>query len=267
MSTLTETEKWRWHAYAYGTLRWGQTRGGEFNDYPTTSAIDPTGKWFHEEMAIQAEQMFHQERCQAPSCGSRWRQTGFICCVGCRKYVPEYRKLSEEQAYQKLGERSVSTRGKWLPDGLPTKTPWRYRVAAAYRWAFANGHPMPPGLDENSQVVRDLVDAYENNSVYAEQDREREAAKARIIGDGKNPDGTPTPEASAFVELCSRQIAANMKTFHARNAQAFAEPQASAPTPQPAPPPKREPNYPDKRSIEELLATLGVKATEQEPPP
>jgi len=142
---------------------------------------------------------------------------------------------------------------------------WRFRVAAAYRWAFANGKPMPRDLDNRSQTVRDLVTEYENNSVYAEQDREREAAASRIIGDGRNPDGTPTSEAIAYVELCSRQVAANMRQFYDRNTQAFAEPKANPVSPQPAP--KREPNYPDERSIEELLASLGVRAIEQEPPP
>jgi hypothetical protein len=113
---------------------------------------------------------------------------------------------------------------------------------------------------------------FPTNPVYAEQDRERGAARARIIGDGKNPDGTPTAAAIAYVELCSRQIRANMARFAERNTQAT-QPLSQPPHPNQTPaenlPPKPEPVYPDTRSIAQLLETLGVKATErkQEPPP
>ena len=126
----------------------------------------------------------------------------------------------------------------------------------------------PPKLKEYTTIPADEYEAKGNHEMAEHcrrQDREREAAKARIKGDGRNPDGTPTPEAIAYVELCSRQVRANMTQFYTRNTQAFAEPRAN-PVMTPPTAPKREPNYPDKRSVDELLASPGVRATEQEPP-
>jgi hypothetical protein len=38
-----------------------------------------------------------------------------------------------------------------------------------------------------------------------------------IIGDGKNPDGSHSAEALAYVALCMQQIRANLRTFFERN--------------------------------------------------
>jgi hypothetical protein len=253
-SLLATDEKFLWYAYDYGF-----ERAYRYQDYTPS---DPGRLWYMPRFVEQAENYFKDQitsdKCARgygiDHCARRWHAKGDICLPQCAARIPDYAPP--------------------LPGSEPvrqSKEPWRYRVAAAYRWAMANGNPMPTGLNANSQRVRDLVAKYEANSVWAEQDRERDAARARITGDGKNPDGTPTPEAIAYVELCSRQIRANMARFTERNTQ------ATRPLSQPQPnqisadslPSRAEPVYPDQRSIAELLESLGVRSTErkQEPPP
>lgn len=57
---------------------------------------------------------------------------------------------------------------------------------------------------------------YERAALFRAQDRERAALKARIVGDGKLPDGRWSPEAIAYSECCWRQAKANLAAFGAR---------------------------------------------------
>lgn len=107
------------------------------------------------------------------------------------------------------------------PKSLPASTSWRYRVAAAYRWKHALRETMPRGLSPTDPRVIEAVAEYERAIDDEPQARERAAAKVLIIGDGKNPDGSPTTEAIAFVELCVRQYKANIAEFVERSRKAF----------------------------------------------
>jgi hypothetical protein len=108
---------------------------------------------------------------------------------------------------------------KKLHRSKPAVESWRMRVAAAYRWAYANGQPMPPGVSETDPRVKGLVARFEQvrEEEFGAQDRERAAARARIIGDGKNPDGSHSAETLAYVALCCRQIQANMRGLFGRS--------------------------------------------------
>jgi hypothetical protein len=139
----------------------------------------------------------------------------------------------------------------------------KMRVAAAYRWAMQHGEQIPPYLHDSDPRIKDLVRRFEEwrAAEFAEQDRERAAAKARIIGDGKNPDGTNRAEAIAFVELCCRQIRANMRGLFDRSHWMKRMPDGS-PMPN-ADSAKDDLTAEELDELAKLRDELGVKATEQ----
>ena len=246
-SSLNTDEKFLYYAYNYG---WEKAYRRQ--DYTPS---DPGRLWCMPRFVDQAEAYFLAQiiadKCVSSygtdHCTLRWRKTGFLCFEQCKLDASEYAPPTAGSA----------------PAGVRHE-PWKYRVAAAYRWTFDNGKPMPNEyLDNKCQRVVDLVAAYEGRFDKQDQDQARAEALAKVIGDGKNSDGTPTPEAVAYVELCTRQVAANVKQFHDRSTHAFGEPRPNPVTAPPAPRPR--PNHPDTRSIEELLKTLGVRATEAPP--
>jgi len=137
--------------------------------------------------------------------------------------------MSDDQAYAKLGENSLSTGGRWMlgpARGLSREQEERratneytYKVAEAYRWAHDQGQTMPPGLDKNGNEVQDLLGRYgewRKTSIFADQDREREAARKKIKSEF-DADGNRTPEAQAYVDLCMQQVRTNLQIFAARN--------------------------------------------------
>jgi len=89
--------------------------------------------------------------------------------------------------------------------------------------------------------------AYEKANRWRAQDKARAEAKARITGDGRNPDGTPTKEAIEFVELCCAQARANTSTWIGLNRRAVTPPRAER----------------EAEEMGELQRSLGVRATEE----
>ena len=89
--------------------------------------------------------------------------------------------------------------------------------------------------------------AYETAERYRAQDIARAAAKAHIIGSGRNPDGSPTKEAVDFVELGAAQARANASTWLGLNRRAVIPPGTGR----------------EAEQMGELQRTLGVRATEE----
>jgi hypothetical protein len=142
----------------------------------------------------------------------------------------------------------------------PAVESWRMRVAAAYRWTMQRGQPMPPGIPESDPRVKDLVERFEQagEDEFADQNRLLAAARARIIGDGKNPDGTHSAETIAYVELCCRIIRANLRTFVERSQFIKRMPDGS-----PMPNADSAKDDLSEQELDDLRKKLGVKATEQ----
>jgi hypothetical protein len=145
----------------------------------------------------------------------------------------------------------------------PRVESWRMRVAAAYRWAYQRREVMPSGIPESDPRVQHLVQRYDDwhETEFAEQNRQLAAAKARIIGNGKNPDRTNSAEAIAYVELCSRIAGDNLRTFAERGQWMKRMPDGSRmPNADSAKDDLREDEL---KELANLRDKLGVKATEQ----
>jgi hypothetical protein len=86
-----------------------------------------------------------------------------------------------------------------------------HRVAAAYRWAWDLGQPMPPGIPQNDPRVVELVRRYDDaeEARAAAQERALAPLRAKIVGDGKLPDGSWSPDAIAYMERCVALIRTN----------------------------------------------------------
>jgi len=145
----------------------------------------------------------------------------------------------------------------------PAVESWRMRVAAAYRWAYERRQPMPPEIPESDPRVVALVERFEQarEDEFAEQNRQLAASRARIIGDGKNPDGTNSAEAIAHVALCCRIIRANLRTFVDRS-QFIKRLPDGRPMPN-ADHAKDDWSGPELDELSRVRDELGVKATER----
>jgi len=90
-SELSERDKWRHHAYDYAFRR------RFLKDFERSSPIDPFGDWFNEGYVEAAERMEWRKVCETkfPTCGHRWRKTGFVCCSACKSTIPDYRMVLE----------------------------------------------------------------------------------------------------------------------------------------------------------------------------
>jgi hypothetical protein len=105
---------------------------------------------------------------------------------------------------------AVDPRGEWYDADLAE------RAAQMY-----GGNPtLRPTISPADQAAHngDL----ERASRYRAQDRKREEYRRRITTE-RNADGTPTPEALRFAEVCLRQVKANMAEFVARNNAALSQ--------------------------------------------
>jgi len=130
----------------------------------------------------------------------------------------------------------------------PRVRTWKHLIAAAYRWTFDRGQPMPAGIPEKDPRVAELVRRYED---WEEEDQRpdrlaRAAAWAKIRGDGKNPDGTRSAEATAYVDLCCAQVRANLSWWDARNRAAMSGGAAQD----------------EREAMRDLQRALGISATE-----
>ena len=64
---------------------------------------------------------------------------------------------------------------------------YRFRVAAAYRWMYDRGTPMPSGVPENSPIVAELLEIYEGNQWLGDF---AERLPAPVWPPGKGPEHT-----------------------------------------------------------------------------
>jgi hypothetical protein len=85
-------------------------------------------------------------------------------------------------------------------------------VAAAYRWAHDTGERIPPGLAKNDPRIVQLVLRYQDAQQARADAQERVLAplRAKIVGDGRLPDGSWQPAAIALMEECVAQIRQNL---------------------------------------------------------
>jgi hypothetical protein len=116
-----------------------------------------------------------------------------------------------DPALAKQAERMFAAEAK--PEEKPRVQSWHDRVAAAYRWAHDLGQPKPPpGTPENDPRVGELVRRSEAAQAAraAAQDRELAPLRAKIVGDGKGPDGSWSPEAIAHAQRCLALLRSNM---------------------------------------------------------
>jgi hypothetical protein len=203
---MTDAECWRYFAYDYG---WRQFYLKTHNNF---SPKDPRGKWYRAELADAAEQMVcdEHERRRSPytdaealarcselygECAERWRQLQRVCFKTCR---------------QKLGL-----------DNLPGLT-HKERIAAAYRWKTSLGEPLRPGIPQDGPEIEALLAEYD--AMLEEQYRPIAESRARIVADGKNPDGSNSKEAIEHVELAAQITRAFMAGFVERSRKAFGNP-------------------------------------------
>jgi hypothetical protein len=103
---------------------------------------------------------------------------------------------------------------------------YRDRVAAAYRWKTSIGQPLRPGIPQNGPEIEALVAEYDAylEEIFGPQDRAIAASRSRIVGDGKNPDGTNSQEAIEHAELCCEIFRATLQAWTARSRKAFGNP-------------------------------------------
>jgi hypothetical protein len=137
-------------------------------------------------------------------------------------------------------------------DRRPRQPSRNDRIAAAYRWKTSIGEPLRANIPQNSPEIDALLAEYDEHcmEIYGPQDRAIAASRARIIGDGKNPDGTNSKEAIEHVELCSRIVRANIEAFVERSRKAFGNPRIGRHRGEQSPnPPQREglPPPPNRR--------------------
>jgi len=93
----------------------------------------------------------------------------------------------------------------------------RYFLAMIARRAHDAGETLPAGMRDDDPRWAAAIHKFAINPQFQAQDRERARLRDRFVGDGRNPNGSPTPEAVAFVELCVRQATANLTRFVERN--------------------------------------------------
>lgn len=109
------------------------------------------------------------------------------------------------------------------------------QVEAMYRAKFARPKPQATLFDPPSTASAEEVAEWER------QRRELAKLGARITGNGKLHDGSPSPEAIAFVELACQFARANLAGFVSGNRRAATDAELAA-----------------------IQAGLGITATEQE---
>ncbi len=101
----------------------------------------------------------------------------------------------------------IDPNGKWYSAPLAERAETYYRRRFDKRRAKSK---ILPADEAQSRGDPELA------ARFAAQDRERARLRAGIVGDGRLANGQPSPEALAFVALCTRQTMANMAFATAR---------------------------------------------------